>query len=145
VIGERLATELEAIWYFEWQYVFVNIESASASEPFKMTLGTNRKRYPISATRSKFVEFPEPRNTHVIGAVIIDGLYERHFRGFIKTFDGYFSPGDYDLTNTCGIECSVCSLSQACFGFCNWNHYFNGATCKRCPLWCKSGCEDGKC
>jgi hypothetical protein len=65
-----------------------------------MTIGVNTRKYTFTAECSKFVEFPEPKNTHILGAVLIDGVYERHFRGFIKTFDAYFGPGDYDLSNT---------------------------------------------
>lgn len=46
----------------------------------------------------------------------------------------------------CANGLSVCPADGFELGICNWNSYWNGLKCARCPSWCNRGCQsDSSC
>jgi hypothetical protein len=84
------------------------------------------------------VDYPDHTSLHMIGADESYGEYCEFFRGFLWSFKTYNLPlVDFgtEVSLTCR-SCSACPTNQDCLGECNWNHYFDGGRCRRCPIWC---------
>lgn len=96
-------------------------------------------------------DFPEPKMMHHFGAANVHNAFTKHFRGFIWSASAFRGTADAtSISFTCDGHCDVCPqdsfASDTCLGQCNWNHYEVAGNCKRCPLWCRSGCDNnGKC
>lgn len=98
-------------------------------------------------------DHPEPKSSHLLGASEMHGNYVHHYRGFIKRISILGNEGDDNAlwqanSGLCGDTCDACPEDGACYGTCNWNHWYDEqhSKCQRCPLWCKRGCnEDGTC
>lgn len=79
--------------------------------------------------------------------------YSDYFKGFICDFQaGLYTAADYDSVHVipdslfCTCDSDDCPLDIYCLGVCNWNYFWNGNHCERCPYWCADGCqENGLC
>lgn len=152
VAGNYERSEVEAIDYFVWTYVSFKIERRTGTQASHLEFAVdNTVVYAHDAHR--VYDFPEPKMRHHFGAADVAKAYTKHYRGFIYSAKAHRGVTD-DETVTFGLDsclgtCSVCGQSGECHGVCNWNHYqldHDSATCKRCPLWCREGCDsNGQC
>lgn len=150
IAGNYERSEVDAIAYFVWSYVSFKIERRTDTQASHLEFFVDGVSV-YSHDAHRVYDFPEPKMRHHFGAADVDMAYTKHYRGFIYSAKAHRGTTDDEVVNTSGClgSCSVCGDSGDCHGVCNWNHYQldrDSATCKRCPLWCREGCDsNGQC
>lgn len=148
--GNYERSDLDAISYFVWSYVSFKLERRDDTQASHLEFFVDGVSVHAHDARRVY-DFPEPKMRHHFGAADVAMAYTKHYRGFIYSAKAHRGTNDNEVVNTSGClgSCSVCGNSSDCHGVCNWNHYQldrDSATCKRCPLWCREGCDsNGQC
>jgi len=148
--GNYKRSDVSAVSYFVWSYVSFSIERRDDTQASALKFSVDGTEV-YSSDAHRVYDFPEPKMRHHFGAADVAKAYTKHYRGFIYSAKAHRGTNDDEVVNTSGCvgNCSVCGDSGDCHGVCNWNHYQmdrESSTCKRCPLWCREGCDsNGQC
>jgi len=75
------------------------------------------------------------------------GMYTGYIFQFRVTSSSVEDYSDLIATEDhCDNGLAVCPFDGFPLGICNWNSYWNGLKCARCPSWCNRGCQsDSSC
>ena len=152
---------VEPVDLFLWQNLAVTFEwnAGSVDEVDSSIIGAaNNASYTKNGAQIStytfnyiFQDRPDFDYHHLLGANESMGSLSQYYTGYIynirvtnfavTNFDDYILEDE-----TCGIECDVCPAAETCLSSCNWNAYWNGYKCVRCPSWCNLGCQtNGTC
>lgn len=147
--GNYKRSEVGAINYFTWSYVSFKIDRKDDTQASHLEFFVNGESV-YNTDAHRVYDFPEPKMRHHFGAADVAKAYTKHYRGFIYSAKAHRGTmDDESFGEACVGSCGACSNDNECRGVCNWNHYqmdSESSTCKRCPLWCREGCDSfGQC
>jgi hypothetical protein len=136
---------------FHWHYVAFAVDTFQGASTYHFAVDSTVETL---TDKKAFASFWE-NSISIFGAFnqYNNGALSEHFKGFLYAIEGgIYVPALYDrvFTDNAGSLCTCehdgCPESDACLGICNWNYWFNGVECERCPYWCTEGCQaNGSC
>jgi len=145
-----------SVEFYYWQHTAFTIKWDQASLSTLATMFIDNTNVGSKHYQGITQDMPDELSLHTIGTLESDGELMNYYRGFIWSFCSYnFDVCDFSITGVKELAmhcygCDICPYYEGddteCLGICNWNHFFDGYRCSRCPIWCYDGClSDGSC
>jgi hypothetical protein len=139
----------ELIENYTWQNVAISADWATGHTELKVY----KNGYFVDSTTTAFatLDRQDYEYHHLLGANAKGGNLYDFYAGFIWSFRASnravanFNDVVFEGID-CGSSCDFCAEVGKCLGECNWNAYWSGRKCAKCPSWCSNGCQsDGTC
>jgi hypothetical protein len=140
----------ESVGLFEWHSVGLAVETHQGHSDYHFSVDGEVNTV---SDANAFLPIWEHSAT-ILGAFDQHnyGALTEFWKGFIHFIQWGLYDGSFDEVLVhpaqafCSCDSNDCPLDENCLGVCNWNYWWNGVKCERCPYFCDNGCqENGSC
>ena len=134
--------------FYEWMHLALTLDWNNSEGSTAVSMFMNNVSIVSSTISVMVLDVPDGTARHLLGAGERYSAICDNYRGFMWSFTAHNFPltSFSSMVSTTCYGCTACPTSTDCLGDCNWNQYYDGEKCKRCPIWCYDGCKsNGKC
>ena len=143
----EIKTTNSIITWSEWQHVAFTYEySIQNDRNTRIQFWHNAQLLEHKLLFDYLSDWEDNVAIHFIGAVVRDEVFSDLYRGYIFNMK-FWASVQHDFTENVRHKgchgCDICPNTLVCLTMeCEWNEYFNGTECQRCPNYCRDGCYE---